>query len=289
MRYSLATLLLIAAGVRAAPPSQLTLEPYILKVFDGTQTEAELGRLKVPEGSSESKLIQIAFLRLKSKSPAPGPPIVFLMGGAGRGIVMGQIPVFYRLFDQLRDAGDVLLLDQRGIGMAAPDFEALCPPGPAAPSDVLSNPARLLDVQLSAIRRCAAEAKARGIDIAAYSVANRASDLERLRLALKADRLRLLSWSAGTEVALETIRRYGNRIDAAVLAGTVGSDHILGLPSVADLHLRHISALAAADPSYKGSPDLFETVEMLMRRVERNSPEKLPPAGSHYKPRYRPR
>jgi len=59
------------------------------------------------------KAIQIAFVRLKSRAAQPGPPVIFLMGGDGRGIVMGQIPVYYRLFDRLRDLSDVVLLDQR--------------------------------------------------------------------------------------------------------------------------------------------------------------------------------
>jgi pimeloyl-ACP methyl ester carboxylesterase len=192
------------------------------------------------------------------------------MGGAGRGIVMGQIPVFYRLFDQLRDLSDVLLLDQRGIGMAVPDFESVCTPGLAAPPDVLVSAGHLLEVQLATIGRCAAQLKAKGIEIAAYSVANRAADLEALRRALMADRLILLAWSAGTEVALETIRRYGSHIDAAVLAGTVGPDNILTLPSTTDLQLRKISALVAADPAYRNSQDFSETVQELIRRLDAN-------------------
>jgi pimeloyl-ACP methyl ester carboxylesterase len=265
-------LLLLSAGFASAqqPWTQASFDAYTLKTFDGKQVEAELGRLPVGESPARSKQIQIAFVRLKSRASQPGPPIVFLMGGAGRGIVMGQIPVFYRLFDQLRDLSDVLLLDQRGIGMAVPDFEAACAPGPAAPPDALISAERLLEVQLAAIGRCAEQLRAKGIEIAAYSVANRAADLEALRHALGADRLILLAWSAGTEVALETIRRYGSHIDAAVLAGTVGPDNILTLPSTADLQLRKISALVATDPAYKDSRDLTETVKELIRRLDTN-------------------
>jgi pimeloyl-ACP methyl ester carboxylesterase len=247
----------------------IAFEPYTLKTFDGRQVESDLGRLHVPEKQGGTKRIQIAFLRLKSKLPNPGPPVVFLMGGAGRGIVMGQIPVYYRLFEKLRDFGDVLLPDQRGIGMAVPDFESLCTPGPEPPSDVLSSSLRLLDVQLALVRRCVGEVKAAGVDLTAYTVTNRAEDLDQLRQALHADRLILLAWSAGTEVALETIRRYPARIAAAVLADTVGPDDVLTLPSTADLHLRKLSAMVAMDRNYIGAPDLFETARALLDRVDR--------------------
>ncbi|HJZ97932.1 MAG TPA: alpha/beta fold hydrolase [Candidatus Solibacter sp.] len=241
-------LLLLVAAVAAQP---LTLEPYTLRVFDGAQTAADLGRLQVAPG------IQIAFLRLRARTERSGPPILFLMGGAGRGIVMGQVPPFYRLFDRLRDVADVLLLDQRGIGMSVPDLESVCSAGPPAPPDALSTPARLLDAQLAAIRRCVDQISARSIDLGAFTVGNRANDIEQLRRALGAERVSLLAWSAGTETALETMRRFGDRIASAVLAGAVGPDDILSLPSTADLLLRRIS------------PALFETARALAEKLDR--------------------
>jgi len=86
---------------------------------------------------------------------------------------------------------------------------------------------------------------------------NRAADLEELRRALMADRLVLLSWSAGTEVALETIRRYGDRIEAVILAGTVGPDNILSLPSTADLHFAPHLGIGLLRPGVEGISGLF--------------------------------
>src|SRR5437773_9269429 len=105
-----ARVLLFLATTAAA--ESLTFEPYTLKTFDGRETTAEIGRLPVAPD------IRIAFLRLKSRAPKPGLPILFLMGGAGRGIVMGQIPPFYRIFNQLRDLGEVLLLDRFSAQLA---------------------------------------------------------------------------------------------------------------------------------------------------------------------------
>lgn len=38
---------------------------------------------------------------------------------------MSRVPPYATLFDQLRDAADVILLDQRGVGLSSP--ELACP------------------------------------------------------------------------------------------------------------------------------------------------------------------
>ena len=274
MKYNVWVFLLasyvLGSAQTPAPSGALKFEPHTLKVFDGREVAAELGRLKVPEKPGSAKTIEIALLRLKGRAAQPGPPIVFLMGGAGRGIVMGQIPPFYQLFDRLRDVGDVLLLDQRGIGMAAPELEGPCNDVRVpVQSDALASASRVAEVQIAAVRGCGEKLRAQGIDFSAFSVAARAGDLEELRRALGAERLSLLAWSAGTEAALETIRKFGPRIHAAVLLGAVGPDHILSLPSTADLQLRKVSALVAADPKFKDVPELFGVVQALLEKLER--------------------
>jgi pimeloyl-ACP methyl ester carboxylesterase len=136
-------------------------------------------------------------------------------------------------------------------------------------SDALVNPRHLLDAQLAAIRACAALVRSKDIDLNSYTVAARANDLDDLRRSLGTNkRLRLLAWSAGTEVALEYMRRFGDSIESAVLAGTVGPDNILSLPSTSDLHLHKLATLVAGDPAFKSRRSLFETVQDMRQKLE---------------------
>src|SRR5688572_3267013 len=117
-----------------AAAGKVVIEPYAFRTFDGSEVPAELGKLWVRENRSGSsgRLIQLAFVRLKSTAERPGSPIVFLAGGPGApGIGMGRVPVYFRLFQQLRAVSDVILLDQRGLGMSSPALDCAATPVPA--------------------------------------------------------------------------------------------------------------------------------------------------------------
>jgi hypothetical protein len=70
---------------------KLTLVPSVLKTDllgpgnEQYRIAAEFGRLVVPEKRSnpESREIELAFIRLRSTAPHPGPPLFFLQGGPG--------------------------------------------------------------------------------------------------------------------------------------------------------------------------------------------------------------
>ena len=101
-------------------------EPYEYE-YEGTRVHAELGRLSVPErhASPHGQKIRLAFLRLKSTAADPGPPIVYLAGGpGGSGIALAKGPRG-SLFLRMREAGDVIVLDQRGVGLSEPRLD--CP------------------------------------------------------------------------------------------------------------------------------------------------------------------
>src|SRR4028118_284013 len=118
---------------------KLVIEPYAFKTYAGKEISAELGKLWVRENrnNQSKRLIQLAFVRLKSTVTKPGSPIVFLAGGPGApGIGMGRVPVYFSLFDKLREVADVILLDQRGLGMSSPSLD--CPVTPV-PTDVFES------------------------------------------------------------------------------------------------------------------------------------------------------
>lgn len=194
----------------------------------------------------------------------PGAPIVFLAGGPGvPGTLVGRRPVYYRLFDRLRELGDVILLDQRGTGLSEPTLQ--CVTKGSLPANAFESEAKAALALGGIVRPCVRLVRGDGHSPEAYNSDASADDLDDLRAALGADKLRLLGTSYGTELALAAVRRHGDRIDRIVLAGTRGPDQVWKLPSALEAQLNRVSRLAAADSVYATLlPDLVGTVRRIL-------------------------
>jgi pimeloyl-ACP methyl ester carboxylesterase len=158
---------------------------------------------------------------------------------------MGQVPVYRSLFERLRATGDVILLDQRGTGRSAPSLD--CPGEASLPADALADEERALRALLGPLERCAARLAAEGIDPADYTTEASADDVDELRRALGEERVNLLGFSYGTELALAVARRHPEVVDRLVLASVRPPWAVVKLPSTYDRVIASISALAAAD------------------------------------------
>lgn len=123
------------AGVKGPPVSRgpLTLTPIVFAQTDYNiipgpkKIDAEEGRLRVPirHGGPSADSIEIHFVRFASTSDSPGPPIVYLAGGPGGSGTWSASGDRFGLFQELRAAGDVIALDQRGVYYSDPYL--LCP------------------------------------------------------------------------------------------------------------------------------------------------------------------
>ncbi len=261
-----------ASEARAQSPKagDVAVEPYTLKTFDGQDHPAELGRLWVCENRANcSRLIQLAFVRLRSTAGKPAAPIVFLAGGPGvPGIVMARVPVYFPLFDRLREVADVILLDQRGTGMSVPNLE--CSLDTPLPADVFASYDKGVEGMMSSVRTCADHWRAQGIELSAYNTNAGADDLDDLRKALGAERLSLLGFSYGGQLALAAVRRHGDRLERVVFASTSGPDQTMKLPSTYDFHIKRLSRLIAADPTM-GSlvPDFAALLRQVLEKMNR--------------------
>jgi pimeloyl-ACP methyl ester carboxylesterase len=257
-----------AQEVRAG---QLVIEPYSFRTFDGKELQAELGKLWVRENRSgqSDRLIQLAFVRLKSTAANPGSPVVFLAGGPGApGIGMGRVPVYFRLFDKLREVADVILLDQRGLGMSSPDLQ--CPVTPV-PNDVFESAAKWLRVATDKSRSCAEYWRSKGVEVSAYTNDASADDLDDLRQSLGAARISLIGHSYGTVLAQAAVRRHGKNLDRVVFAGTEGRDDLVNLPSVWDTLIKKLSYFASEDTAVKKLvPDMEALYRRVLDKLERN-------------------
>jgi pimeloyl-ACP methyl ester carboxylesterase len=252
----------------ARRPGGLTFEPYTITLLSGQTRDAELGRLYVPESRDRdtTHLIRLAFLRWKSTSPKPGSPILFLAGGPGiPGSAVARVPAYAQLFERLRAEGDVIVPDQRGTGLCEPSLTCATA---TPPTGLFESEAAMRQGILSEIRPCASKLREEGIAIEAYNTKESAGDVEDLRRALGAERVRLVAASYGTELALETIRLHGSRIERAVLAGVRGPDQALKLPGVLDLQLRRISAMVAKDSSYASKPNCETLARALLDALD---------------------
>ncbi|HJR09089.1 MAG TPA: alpha/beta fold hydrolase [Pyrinomonadaceae bacterium] len=249
----------------------VAFEPYVFKSFDGKEVPAESGRLWVRENrdAGSTRLIQLAFVRLKSMAAQPAAPIVWLAGGPGvPGIVMARVPVYFRLFERLREVADVILLDQRGTGLSSP---SLACPEVSPPADVFENEDKWLRAYTTLTRDCAEHWRAQGVELSAYNINASADDLDDLRRALGAERISLVGHSYGTVLAQAALRRNSEHLQRVVLANTDGTDNLLALPSVWDLLIKKLSYLAAEDAAVnKIVPDMEALYRRVLDKLDRN-------------------
>lgn len=232
--------------------------------YQGQHIHAELGHFEVPERHShpESNKITLAFLRLKTTSPNPGPPIIYLAGGPGGSAIRLAKGPRGAVFLRMRAAGDVIALEQRGVGLSKPTLD--CGERMDFPLDQPGTLPALLAVYRAKARQCADDWKTRGVDLSAYTVVESAHDVESLRKALGVPKLRLWGSSYGTTLGLSVLRYHGDTIDRAILAGVEGPDSTLKYPRTEEHQLDTLTKLIVADPELHARiPDL----RGLLRRV----------------------
>jgi pimeloyl-ACP methyl ester carboxylesterase len=260
----------------AQEPARLSVTdrsaPDSLVAFDGRRQDVERTTLTIRQRSpvsADTVRLDVVYLRLAARTITPGTPIVFLMGGPGvPASVIGRIPPYWTLFDRLRDVGDVILLDQRGVGLSTPNVT--CPPGTPPAPDFLASRRHLADALAAAYAPCVTHWRARGTPAELFTVAEVAEDVEAVRRHLRVPRVSLLGFSYGTRIALEYARRYPDHVERLVLQGVLGFEHVARLPSVLDSVLGRLSAEAARDSAARAlMPDLRSALADRFAALER--------------------
>jgi pimeloyl-ACP methyl ester carboxylesterase len=245
-------------------------QEIVYKDKSNQEVKVEYGTLVVPErhGKPQGNTIELAFFRLKSVSPNPGSPIVFLEGGPGLPGTNAYYGPMMELLIPLREVGDVIILDQRGTGHTKPRMT--CPNTPNTVSEQAATYEAMLNDSMERNRKCAESLRSQGIDLSAYNMNESADDLEDLRKALGAKKISLLGFSGGTTLALTTLRRHGPNLDRVVMAGIEGTAHMNKLPSNIQKQLVKIDALVKADPEIsKLVPDLLGLMKSVLDQFEK--------------------
>ncbi len=250
----------------------LWFEPTKTEV-EGKSYEGELGHLMVKENrkSEKSNLIELAFVRLKSTAAKPGFPVVYLDGGPGSSAIgLSRFPEYMRAFQKLREVGDVILLDQRGVGRSKPNLSRISME--SLPTDIFAD----REVALRAFKERAKSAadyfRSQGVDILAYNSLESANDVDDLRKALGVEKVNLVGFSYGTHLGLACIRYHGANLNRVVLIGTEGPDHTDKLPSTSHQSIERLSQIVAKDPEIGSKmPDLAGTLKRVLDRLEKES------------------
>jgi len=255
------------ARVPARP--EMRLEPFaVISRWGPPVLRAELRRFKVPENrtSAASRSIELAFVRLPSISKRPAAPVVWLAGGPGHsGIEDLETPLLPLLLE-LRKQSDVLVLDQRGTGRSTPRLE--CPGAILFRKDLPLDRELVVGALEESARRCSGQWRAQGVDLAGYNTRESAEDVEDLRRAVGAPKLKILAGSYGTHLALAVLRAHGDTIERAALVGVVGPDQLRRAPSDTDEQLAAVAALVRGDRALaKRVPDLLATIRQIRDRL----------------------
>jgi pimeloyl-ACP methyl ester carboxylesterase len=149
-----------------------------------------------------------------------GPTVVHIGGGPGAPVELDDWGIQYWMseFLTLKWPGDLVLYDQRGVGLARPAVQ--CDSWYRALEMILSQPLSVAEegaLSLAAVRACLDKLAAEGIDLATLTTRRNVTDLKGLIDAMELDTVALYGVSYGTRVAMQAAREFPERISAMVL------------------------------------------------------------------------
>ncbi|HJU74358.1 MAG TPA: alpha/beta fold hydrolase [Gemmatimonadaceae bacterium] len=269
LRLSLAMALLCIVAQGASSQGTLTWQPFRL-AYGRDTIDAELATLAARENHAEPNgpKVQLAVVRVAG-TDRTRPPTIYLDGGPGSSaIAIARIPYFAELFTRIRSIGDVILMDQRGVGRSRPNLA--CPPAGPPPADMFETEAKFRRYLLEGARACAQRHRANGVRLEHYTTQASADDVAAVVRALGVPRVNLVGFSYGTHLALATIRRHPDLLARVAITGVEGPDHSEKLPSVMDVQLERLAAYARSDSSIGALvPDLVGTYKQVLEKLER--------------------
>ncbi|MEL6963872.1 MAG: alpha/beta hydrolase, partial [Pseudomonadota bacterium] len=188
--------------------------------------QGDRGRLFVKENrlNADSRLIEIAFIRFRNPKSGGHPPIVYLPGGPGQTVLTAaeDFASTYKNYLNLGGQGDMLVVEQRGIGSSRPRLD--CPGLLSRPTDIPLSSDIMGSTHNHYIRQCIDHWLRQGTDLAGYNVLSMADDIDELRASLGYGRIKLIGESFGAHHALAVIQRYGDRVERAALSAVIGPD-----------------------------------------------------------------
>jgi pimeloyl-ACP methyl ester carboxylesterase len=204
---------------------------------------ADCGTLVVPEDRADprSRLIALPVTRILARSSHPLAPIFVLNGGPG--ITNMTFPQASRYAAQ----HDVVMVGYRGVDGSS---VLNCPEVTAAlesSADFLAKAS--LSAYSEAFASCAQRLERSGVDLAGYTLAEQADDIEAARAALGYKRIDLLSESEGTRLAMIYQWRHPSSVERSAMIGVNPPGNFLYSGAEIDQGIQRYSALCAQQPA----------------------------------------
>lgn len=225
---SLSLLLAGAASAAAVEPFKLGSLSFsdcdLKNRAQGDMIGALCARMQVPEDPANpgGRQINLRIGLVKAHNAEPlADPVFFLAGGPGQSAVE-SFPMIAPGFSRILEKRHIILVDQRGTG----DSNALkCTDG--AGESALGTDDESPAAQADFVKSCLAGLKG-SADPRFYTTTVAVTDLDRVRIAVGADKINLIGGSYGTRAAQVYLRQFPARVRSIVLDGVVPPDLILG-------------------------------------------------------------
>jgi pimeloyl-ACP methyl ester carboxylesterase len=251
----------VPEGARAG---EVSLEPCTYKTENGGYA-ADCGTLVVPENRADpqSRLIALPVTRTRARSNHPGAPVFRLEGGPG------LTNMTFAKASRFADEHDVVLVGYRGVDgsvrLDCPEVESALKHS----DDFLGE--KSFRTYADAFRSCAKRLTDDGVDLGGYSLTQQVDDLEAARMALRYDRIDLLSESAGTRTAMVYAWRHPTSVHRSVMIAVNPPGNFLWDAKTTDEQIGRYAALCAKDDTCsKRTDDLAAS----MRRTAADIPER---------------
>ena len=201
--------------------SRAVFEPADCRFRIALGRKIECGFLTVPEdrNAPSGKTIRLHVATFGSESDDPAPdPIVYLAGGPGEKSLEAVWIVFELAFSPFLKDRDFIMFDQRGAGFSEPSLD--CPEilemKDSTIGDHLSLEQKAM-LEMEATFECRDRLVREGVNLAAYTSAENAADLDDLRQALGYSEWNLFGVSYGTKLALTAMRDFPVGIRSVIL------------------------------------------------------------------------
>jgi pimeloyl-ACP methyl ester carboxylesterase len=209
------------SAVQSTPAAPASYEQAECRFNKPTGIDVTCGYLTVPEDrdTADGKTIRLHVAVFKSQSSNPAPdPVVYLEGGPGGHALDNAEFSFQGRFDPFLENRDFIMFDQRGTGYSEPALDCVELTDAAfqkLDQNVSSDQSNKIDTD--ATIKCRDRLVQAGINLAAYTSAANAADLNDLRLALGYDTWNLYGISYGTRLALTEMRDFPTGIRSVIL------------------------------------------------------------------------
>lgn len=180
----------------------------------------DCGWVSVPRSAEDPTPIRLWVAVARASDPeAKDAPIVYINGGPGIATVDSVVPGIdqWKAFAPLRKKRDIILFDQRGSGRSEENF---CPSLAETLNRISSaglSPEAEAEQGLAAFVDCRRQAESVGVDVDAYTTMATVGDIDAIRSAFGAERVKLLSVSYGSMVAMQAMRAHPKTVEAVIL------------------------------------------------------------------------